>query len=78
MSITDLLYLVVSFAGMAVICQLTLDKARQEPLPALHERAAAVDMSAYAMAAFGVLTIALCWVALLTNADVSGFAYFQF
>lgn len=78
MTLTDFLQLAVSFVGMAVICRLTADGARREPRLLLHERGAAVALPAYATAAFGVLTIALCWIALLINADVSGFAYFQF
>ena len=78
MGFTDFLQLAVSFVGMAVICRLTKDDLPQPSLPPLRGGEAAVKTSAYAMAAFGVLTIAFCWIALLTNADVSGFAYFQF
>ena len=77
MSVSDLFQLAVSFVGMAIICRLT-DPPKQTALSCLPERTAAADMSAYTVALFGVLTVALCWAALLTNADVSGFAYFQF
>ena len=77
MSMTDLLQLIVSFVGMAVICRLTLEKPAPEPLSAPQGKAA-VGQPAYAALLFGVLTIALCWVALITGSDVSGFAYFQF
>lgn len=77
MGVTDFVQLAVSFVGMAVICRLTKD-APQPSLPPLRGGDAAVKTSAYAMAAFGILAIAFCWIALLTNADVSGFAYFQF
>lgn len=77
MSVSDLFQLAVSFVGMAIICRLT-DPPKQTALPCLPERTAAADMSAYTVALFGALTVALCWAALLTNADVSGFAYFQF
>lgn len=76
-SMTDLLQLIVSFVGMAVICRLTLEKPAPEPLSAPQGKAA-VGQPAYAALLFGVLTIALCWVALITGSDVSGFAYFQF
>ena len=77
MSMTDLLQLIVSFVGMAVICRLTLEKPAPEPLSAPQGKAA-VGQPAYAALLFGVLAIALCWVALITGSDVSGFAYFQF
>lgn len=77
MSMTDLLQLIVSFVGMAVICRLTLEKPAPEPL-SVPQGKAAVGQPAYAALLFGVLTIALCWVALITGSDVSGFAYFQF
>ena len=77
MSMTDLLQLIVSFVGMAVICRLTLEKPAPEPLSAPQGKVA-VGQPAYAALLFGVLTIALCWVALITGSDVSGFAYFQF
>ena len=77
MSVSDLFQLAVSFVGMAIICRLT-DPPKQTALSCLPERTAAADMSAYTVALFGARTVALCWAALLTNAEVSGFAYFQF
>lgn len=84
MNAAELLRLAVVFAGMAVINRLTALRKKPDidPLPEIgplrSEKAAAFDPSAYAALLFGVLTIALCWVALITGSDASGFAYFQF
>lgn len=78
MSLADFLQLAVSFVGMLAISRLTREGAGQRPQLCLRKSGAAVGVPAYAALLFGVLTIALCWLALLTNADVSGFAYFQF
>lgn len=78
MSLTDFLQLALSFVGMLVISRLTEERAGQRPQLSLNKCGTSVGMSAYAALVFGVLTIALCWLALLTNADLNGFAYFQF
>ena len=78
MNTAKLLQLLVSFIGMAVIYRLTLARQKPDLAPLSAERTAAFDTTAYAVFVFGVLTVAVCWVALLTGSDVSGFAYFQF
>ncbi len=78
MDAAGLLQLAVSLVGMSVIYRLPLESKRSELLSVPGGQTAASCTSAYATLAFGVLTIALCWFALIMGSDVSGFAYFQF
>ena len=77
MTSLQFIFLVLALFAMALVYHLPQGEAR----PALLQPQAAAVRSAGATSAlfiYGVLAVAFCWLALLANSDVSGFAYFQF
>lgn len=77
MTSLQFIFLVLALSAMALVYHLPQGEAR----PALLQPQAAAVRSAGATSAlfiYGVLAVAFCWLALLANSDVSGFAYFQF
>ena len=77
MSPLQLVMLITCIAAMGIIYRLTLEKPPEGlPLGAAEARVGySVNMSVYI---YGILAVAFCWLSLLSNSDVSMFAYFQF
>ena len=72
------LLLTVSLAAMALIYHFPQERSSPSRLP-LDGAYAQVNYSVnMSICIYGVLAVAFCWLALLANSDVSGFAYFQF
>lgn len=78
MSVENILQLVVFLVAMALIYYLPLES--KKPQLQLRQGLGAERASSQNMAVFvyGVITVALCWLALLSMGDVSAFRYFQF
>ena len=77
MSPLQLVMLITCIAAMGIIYRLTLEKPPEGlPLGEAEARVGySVNMSVYI---YGILAVAFCWLSLLSNSDVSMFAYFQF
>lgn len=78
MSAMQLLLLLCCLVAMGLIYHMTEDVQSDGALPLTGAYARVnynINMSLYI---YGIMAVALCWLALLANSDVSGFAYFQF
>ncbi|MCD8308527.1 MAG: MBOAT family protein [Clostridia bacterium] len=73
----QVLQLAVIITAMAAVYYITADK-RKNCLPLYKNVTAVAYPVKMSLVFYGVLAIALCWLGLLANSDVSGFAYFQF
>ena len=72
------LLLLCCLVAMGLIYHMTEDVQSDGALPLTGVYARVnynINMSLYI---YGIMAVALCWLALLANSDVSGFAYFQF
>lgn len=78
MSSLQFILLVLVLLAMAFIYYLPKGKESVSPLPLDGTCVQIGSRSLSAVFVFGVLAVAFCWLALLANSDVSGFAYFQF
>lgn len=78
MSSLQFIFLVLALCSMGLIYSLT--DADKPPYKLLTGRECLMVNYNCSVSVFiyGILAVALCWLALLANSDVSGFAYFQF
>ncbi len=77
MSTRQILYLAVVIAAMALLYRLTAE-GREKREVGLSGSLVREERTNIALFVYGILAIALFWLALLSAGDVSGFEYFQF
>ena len=77
MSTRQILYLAAVITAMALLYRLTAE-GREKREVGLSGSLVREERTNIALFVYGILAIALFWLALLSAGDVSGFEYFQF